>query len=413
MHHLALPAPGDDRRAAGAGRRPDDDAARPQPAAVAHLHGRRVRRRRGHDHPHAPLHRRRDRARAGDAVADRLERRRPGSSRRRSVEPARSTAGCSAASPTPGRERWSGAGRVGYGAIRQGAQHRHLALARGAAWPARSGATAPPLVRLLLTPADAATRDQGRPGHQPPGRLELAAVAGRDQATSPTRHDATVNDVLLAAVSGAPAPLPPGSRQPGRRDPGDGAVQPAPARRAGPARARQQVRARVPAAPGRRQRQLPAAASRSTGGWTRSRTVRDGAVSYGLLSVDRAHARAGRAPDRRPVLGQGHGGDDERARARSEPVYLAGTPVRTVLVWAPTSGHIGMSVSIFSYRGEVTVGLMVDAALVPDPEPIVEPVRAGAEGARVAQAGPAAAPRSPAIAGGPVAFAISCVISAK
>jgi WS/DGAT/MGAT family acyltransferase len=54
-----------------------------------------------------------------------------------------------------------------------------------------------------------------------------------------------------------------------------------------------------------------------------------------------------------------------------EPVYLGGTPVRTVLVWAPTSGHIGMSVSIFSYRGEVTVGLMVDAALVPDPETIV------------------------------------------
>jgi diacylglycerol O-acyltransferase len=53
------------------------------------------------------------------------------------------------------------------------------------------------------------------------------------------------------------------------------------------------------------------------------------------------------------------------------PVYLAGTPVRAVLVWAPTSGHIGMSVSIFSYRGEVTVGLMVDAALIPDPGEIV------------------------------------------
>lgn len=55
----------------------------------------------------------------------------------------------------------------------------------------------------------------------------------------------------------------------------------------------------------------------------------------------------------------------------TEPVYLAGTPVRTVLFWAPTSGHIGMSVSIFSYRGEVTVGLMVDASLIPDPDQIV------------------------------------------
>jgi hypothetical protein len=32
---------------------------------------------------------------------------------------------------------------------------------------------------------------------------------------------------------------------------------------------------------------------------------------------------------------------------------------------------MGMSVSIFSYRGEVTIGLMVDAALVPAPNHIV------------------------------------------
>ena len=30
-----------------------------------------------------------------------------------------------------------------------------------------------------------------------------------------------------------------------------------------------------------------------------------------------------------------------------------------------------MSVSIFSYSGEITVGLMVDAGLIPDPEAIV------------------------------------------
>ena len=52
-------------------------------------------------------------------------------------------------------------------------------------------------------------------------------------------------------------------------------------------------------------------------------------------------------------------------------MYLAGTPVRAVLVWAPTSGHVGMSVSIFSYRGEVTVGLMVDAAMIPDPGHVI------------------------------------------
>jgi diacylglycerol O-acyltransferase / wax synthase len=51
-------------------------------------------------------------------------------------------------------------------------------------------------------------------------------------------------------------------------------------------------------------------------------------------------------------------------------VYLAGSPVRGVLVWAPCSGSIGMTVSIFSYAGEVTVGFMADVALVPDPAPL-------------------------------------------
>ncbi len=54
-----------------------------------------------------------------------------------------------------------------------------------------------------------------------------------------------------------------------------------------------------------------------------------------------------------------------------EKVFLAGTPVAGVLVWAPSSGDIPMTVSIFSYAGEVTVGLMVDTGLIPDPDEIV------------------------------------------
>jgi WS/DGAT/MGAT family acyltransferase len=53
------------------------------------------------------------------------------------------------------------------------------------------------------------------------------------------------------------------------------------------------------------------------------------------------------------------------------PVYLAGTPVAGVLVWAPASGGVSMTVSIFSYAGQITVGLMVDAGLIPDPETIL------------------------------------------
>jgi diacylglycerol O-acyltransferase / wax synthase len=54
-----------------------------------------------------------------------------------------------------------------------------------------------------------------------------------------------------------------------------------------------------------------------------------------------------------------------------ETIYLAGARVRTAMVWAPTSGSVGMSVSILSYRGEITVGLMVDPARVSRPQGIV------------------------------------------
>ena len=55
-----------------------------------------------------------------------------------------------------------------------------------------------------------------------------------------------------------------------------------------------------------------------------------------------------------------------------EPIYLAGARVSAVAVWAPTSGSVSMSVSIFSYDGRVTVGVMADAGLVPDPETLVD-----------------------------------------
>ena len=51
--------------------------------------------------------------------------------------------------------------------------------------------------------------------------------------------------------------------------------------------------------------------------------------------------------------------------------YLAGTPLRRILVWAPPSGSISMSISILSYAGEVTVGFATDAHLTPDPETMV------------------------------------------
>jgi len=54
------------------------------------------------------------------------------------------------------------------------------------------------------------------------------------------------------------------------------------------------------------------------------------------------------------------------------PISLAGVPVAGVLVWAPCSGSVGMSVSIFSYDGRVTVGFMTDGTLIPEPAELVD-----------------------------------------
>lgn len=51
-----------------------------------------------------------------------------------------------------------------------------------------------------------------------------------------------------------------------------------------------------------------------------------------------------------------------------DPLSFAGAPITGVLVWAPCSGSLGMTVSIFSYRGELSVGFMADTALSVEPE---------------------------------------------
>lgn len=55
----------------------------------------------------------------------------------------------------------------------------------------------------------------------------------------------------------------------------------------------------------------------------------------------------------------------------SRPLYIAGHPIRGLVFWVPTSGGLGLGISIMSYAGEVRVGVATDASLVPDPEGIV------------------------------------------
>jgi diacylglycerol O-acyltransferase / wax synthase len=259
-----------------------------------------------------------------------------------------------------------GARRVGSAVLRQGAgiatSPSHAVKLAGAV-----GRDAKTAVRFLLTPADAATAIKGDPGVS----RKVAWTSSMSLETikeTAHKHDATVNDVLLAAVTGAlrrylqhqggetaeiQAMVPFNLRpldEPVPQELGNkfGLVfLPLPVGTSGSYRRLVEVHKRMAAI----------------------KEGRDGPVSYGILSA------LGLTPEpveRRIVdVFSGKGtAVMTNVPGPHEPVYLAGTPVRSVLVWAPTSGHIGMSVSIFSYRGEVTVGLMVDAALVPDPEEI-------------------------------------------
>jgi diacylglycerol O-acyltransferase / wax synthase len=54
-----------------------------------------------------------------------------------------------------------------------------------------------------------------------------------------------------------------------------------------------------------------------------------------------------------------------------EVLYLAGRPIRDVFFWVPQAGRVGLGISICSYAGRVRLGVGTDAGLVPDPEEIV------------------------------------------
>lgn len=74
-------------------------------------------------------------------------------------------------------------------------------------------------------------------------------------------------------------------------------------------------------------------------------------------------------------------------RGPRRTVTLAGTPVTGVLVWAPCSGSLELSMSVLSYAGKVTVGFLVDAGLVPEPQALADAFREELLGyARIARA---------------------------
>ena len=76
-----------------------------------------------------------------------------------------------------------------------------------------------------------------------------------------------------------------------------------------------------------------------------------------------------------------------------DTVYLAGVPVDQMMFWVPHPGkELGVGISILSYRGMASLAVIADAGLVPDPEAITDEFnREFGRMQRAAQRAPAAA----------------------
>ena len=93
-------------------------------------------------------------------------------------------------------------------------------------------------------------------------------------------------------------------------------------------------------------------------------------VAYGVLNV------MGMAPVEVERLGLRFFGSKATAVLTNVPgpreaLYLAGRKLEQVMFWVPQSGRLGLGISILSYAGGVMLGVATDEGLVPDPERIV------------------------------------------
>lgn len=59
-------------------------------------------------------------------------------------------------------------------------------------------------------------------------------------------------------------------------------------------------------------------------------------------------------------------------RGTEQPRYFAGKRMTRQMFWVPQSGGIGIGVSILSYAGQVSFGVVSDARRVPDPETVAQ-----------------------------------------
>ncbi len=94
-------------------------------------------------------------------------------------------------------------------------------------------------------------------------------------------------------------------------------------------------------------------------------------VTYGIL-----YALGMTSPDVESVAVQFFGSKATAVMTNvpgpQEPIYLAGVPMQSMMFWVPQSARLGLGVSILSYAGQVRLGIATDAGLVPDPQSIID-----------------------------------------
>jgi hypothetical protein len=76
-----------------------------------------------------------------------------------------------------------------------------------------------------------------------------------------------------------------------------------------------------------------------------------------------------------------------------EPLHVGGVPITRLVFWVPQAARMGLGVSIFSYAGAVTLGVLADVSLIPDPQVLVDALERELEllaAVDVAEAGAAA-----------------------
>jgi len=53
------------------------------------------------------------------------------------------------------------------------------------------------------------------------------------------------------------------------------------------------------------------------------------------------------------------------------PLYMAGQRIRDLMFWVPQAGRLSLGISILTYAGNVHLGIVTDAGLVPCPEEVL------------------------------------------